>query len=99
MRWHDAHIHALAFSPNSFQLLFDIDYIFQWVQPSTGEQSYRFWLSPCTLMFNAVHQTRIYLEPLEDVSILDLARSDPREINSELGIGYLYRIECAEGEE
>ena len=49
-------------------------------------------------MFNAVHQTRISLEPLEDVSILDLARSDPREINSELGIGYLYRIECAEGE-
>jgi len=75
MGWHDSHIHAIAFRPESFQLLLDIDYIFRWVGPAPKETHYKFWLSPCTLMFKNVYQLWISLEPLEDVSIQDITRS------------------------
>ena len=98
MGWHDAHIHALAFRPERFQLLLDIDYIFKWVQPVPGEKSYKFWVAPCTLIFKNVRQIRFSIDPIQDISILDITRSDPQEINSVLGFDFLYLLACAEGE-
>src|SRR5437867_9471573 len=97
MGWHDSHINAIAFPPESFQLLLDIDYIFRCVGPAPKETHYKFWLSPCTLMFKNVYQLRISLEPLEDVSIQDITRSAPVQIK-ELGTAYRYALECNEGE-
>lgn len=59
MGWHDNKIHAIAFGQEEQELLFDIDYIFKWVDPKEGEQFYRFWLAPCTLVFSQVHQVRL----------------------------------------
>jgi hypothetical protein len=97
MGWHDSHIHAIAFRLESFLLLLDIDYIFRWVEPAPKETHYKFWLSPCTLMFKNVYQLRISLEPLEDVSIQDITRSAPEQIK-ELGTANRYAVECNEGE-
>ena len=33
MGWHDSQIHATAFFPEDFELVLDIDYIFDWVHP------------------------------------------------------------------
>ena|SRR5690349_11593426 len=52
MEWHDNPIHGITFDDN-FQLLLDIDYIFEWVL--TGN-TYSFWISPCTLIFENVHE-------------------------------------------
>jgi hypothetical protein len=37
MVWHDARIHAIAFLPDSFEFVLDIDYILRWVQPAEGQ--------------------------------------------------------------
>lgn len=60
MGWHDCPIKALAFSDNDYQLLLDIDYIFKWVLPK-NKRFYNFWISPCTLVFENVHDINIEL--------------------------------------
>jgi len=47
MAWHDCRIHAISFG-RDFKLLFDIDFIFKW--ELTGKK-YKFWIAPCTLIF------------------------------------------------
>lgn len=60
--WHDARVYALACQPEPYELALDIDYLFQWVQPTADEIYFSFWVAPCTLIF-------------EDVAALDLALS------------------------
>lgn len=56
MGWHDCHIYGLVFQnddSDSFatDLIFDIDYIFQWVHPTPPQRNFSFWVAPCTLKF------------------------------------------------
>ena len=55
MGWHDCRIYGLTFLPvmetGSTSLIFDIDYIFKWVNPSKPGQPISFWVAPCTLIF------------------------------------------------
>lgn len=55
MGWHDSRIYALAFAPEKSEIIFDIDYIFQWVSPQEGEVSFSFWVSPATLVFENIY--------------------------------------------
>lgn len=55
MGWHDSRIYAIAFSSEKFELIFDIDYIFKWVDPKPNEVYFSFWISPCTLVFENVY--------------------------------------------
>ncbi|HEY3379821.1 MAG TPA: hypothetical protein VGL77_20295 [Armatimonadota bacterium] len=59
MDWHDNPIHAIAFGPGKYELSFDIDYVFKWEEPLHGEQNYRFWISPATLVFEDVYDLKI----------------------------------------
>jgi hypothetical protein len=55
MGWHDCNIYGLTFFPlddiGTTNLIFDIDYIFKWVDPIPPKQTFSFWISPCTLVF------------------------------------------------
>jgi hypothetical protein len=55
MGWHDCSIYGLVFLPvketHITNLVFDIDYIFKWVNPINPGQPISFWVSPCTLVF------------------------------------------------
>jgi hypothetical protein len=55
MGWHDCSIYGLTFLPidekGTTHLVFDIDYIFKWVEPPKPGQPISFWVSPCTLVF------------------------------------------------
>ena len=62
MGWHDVHIHAVAFRPDTYELLLDIDYMFAWVNPEKEEKHYTFWMSPCTLVFSNVHTFKAEIE-------------------------------------
>ncbi len=76
MVWHDCRIHAISFG-DDFKLLFDIDYIFKWIQ--TGE-TYKFWIAPCTLAFENVHDISVDLEVSNsEIYIDDIMRSNPRQ--------------------
>jgi hypothetical protein len=54
MGWHDVRIHSMAFRLDAFELYFDIDYPFAWVDPEPPSNSYTFWVSPCTWVFSNV---------------------------------------------
>lgn len=59
MGWHDAAIHALAFAPDTFEMLFDLDYILQWIHPIPPERYFSFWIAPATLVFENAADVRI----------------------------------------
>src|SRR5687768_1107533 len=80
MGWHDVHIHAIAFRPETFELWFDIDYIFAWVDPQKAKTHYSFWVAPATLVFSNVHTLKFDLESHDgDLSLQDIERSEPRD--------------------
>jgi len=56
MNWHDCPIKSIAF--NEYQLLLDIDYIFKWVLMKNNKH-YKFWISPCTLVFDNVYNLEL----------------------------------------
>lgn len=83
MSWHDNHVYAISFREN-YELLMDIDYILQWIDPTEKACYYNFWVSPCTLVFENVHDLKINLEISEPFSLeIDcIYRSNPqRPIN------------------
>jgi hypothetical protein len=102
MGWHDARIHAIAFLPEGFELVLDIDYILRWVQPAENETRYKLWVAPATLVFENVHDLRIDLEPFAGVEIQDIHREDPQEPKNAEHIGrdteWRWVIEAQEGE-
>ena len=79
MGWRDSHIHAISFPNDDLEFGLDIDYLFQWVLDDTSN-SYKFWVSPCTLIFFNVLYLRIDIDyqNMNWLDILDINRSNPR---------------------
>ena len=76
MGWHDVHVHAVAFRPETFELWLDIDYIFSWVDPQGSETHYSFWVAPATLVFENVYNLKFDIEsPDGDMSLQGIERS------------------------
>lgn len=76
MGWHDCRLHGFALDGENHRLLFDIDYIFSWVNPAAGETHYSFWVSPSTLVFENVYDIKMNLEGTS-VDILAITRENP----------------------
>lgn len=102
MGWHDATIHAVAFPLEDFEIAFDIDYIFKWIDPTAGQTHFRFWVSPATLVFRSIHGLHIDLDPGQELTMQDIDRADPLTPGSARHIGqdteWQWRIRCNEGE-
>jgi hypothetical protein len=77
MGWHDSKVYAIAFDPDDFTLLLDIDYIYKWVNLEEGEDSFKFWISPVTLLFENVWDLILEAGSL-DLSILDIFKENPQ---------------------
>jgi hypothetical protein len=79
MGWHDANVYAIAFDPDSFEFLLDMDYIFKWVQPSEEGGNFSFWVSPVTLAFKNVHSLNVNLvSDIPEFAIADIDRGTSR---------------------
>lgn len=56
MGWHDSRIYGLSISKfeQNVQndLIFDLDYIFQWIHPAHDQKYFSFQVAPCTLVFH-----------------------------------------------
>jgi hypothetical protein len=84
MGWHDAPVYAMAFfsdsKTGSNDLVFDLDYIFRWVDPVPPNAHFSFWIAPCTLAFKNVHELTVDMNTLPpqivDFEIMDIARLD-----------------------
>jgi hypothetical protein len=82
MCWHDSTIYGVSF--HSWELAFDIDYIFKW-EDQGQDAGYRFWVSPATLVFQDVNGWKGTAEiwtgfPLTPV-IMEIKRSTKRNNN------------------
>jgi len=66
MGWHDANIYGMIIEkgedPWQGNLMFDIDYIFEWVHPIPPQQLFAFWVAPCTLIFRDVYELRMDID-------------------------------------
>ena len=85
MGWHDSKIYALAFSPETFELLLDIDYIFEWVQPEPGKKFFKFWIDPATLVFQNVYDVDFDIQAMgPELEILSIVREQSRAPETQL---------------
>jgi hypothetical protein len=102
MGWHDSYIHAISFGIN-YELILDIDYIFKLIQPTEANGYFKFWVSPCTLVFENVNDLKLNIEISEpfELQISDITRSNPqRPINADYikrEIEYYWTIETQQG--
>jgi hypothetical protein len=76
MSFHDVKVHALAtriIEPSTFNynLLFDIDYIVAWLCEGPGS-TFRFAVSPATLVFEHVSNLKFEGEPRTPEELLDI---------------------------
>ena len=66
MGWHDANIYGMIIErgkePWQGNLIFDIDYIFEWIHPVPPQKYFSFWVAPCTLIFKEVYELRIDID-------------------------------------
>ena len=74
MGWHDNPIWAMSFEDN---VKFDLDYIFKWVKPSNSVGSYKFWISPATLVFKDPAKFKVEMETdfVNGLEIADIKRT------------------------
>jgi len=75
MSWHDNTIYALAFGVNEHEIMFDIDYILEWINPDKDEVRYKFIVVPATLVFRNVYDLSIAFSLL-DVTIDEIYRKN-----------------------
>lgn len=88
MNWHDNMVHALAITPKEYdyELLFDIDYLFEWIKPEPPNNYYSYVVAPATLSFIGVWDIKTDIETrqsvLEPITILEIQRFNERKINN-----------------
>jgi hypothetical protein len=103
MGWHDSHVYAIAFSPEKFEIIFDIDYIFEWIHPKPDEKYFSFWVSPATLIFENSYDIELHIESYNGGLEIDSIKREHvgMPINAQF-IGkdkeWIWTIECQEGE-
>jgi len=103
MGWHDSQVHALAFSPETSELLLDIDYIFEWIHPEPSETYFKFWTAPATLIFENVYDVDFIIGSYSGGLEIDgIKREDGRQPRNAPYIRHdlerLWTIDCQEGE-
>ncbi|MDQ6785521.1 MAG: hypothetical protein M3033_01695 [Acidobacteriota bacterium] len=78
MNWHDTRVYAVAFAADAYEIIFDIDYIFEWIHPTKGETYFRFWIAPATLVFENVYDIEMNLSET-DFELDFVERKEPRK--------------------
>lgn len=100
MGWHDCVIHGIAF--DGYKILFDIDYIFAWVEPKPPAPNYTFWVAPCTLVFDNTYDFKASNEMGGCPIILDVLRSDKSKPRNAEFIGkdteWTWTLDCVAGD-
>ena len=82
MGWHDAPVYGMALFSDSTtlttELVFDLDYIFEWINPVPPDNCFSFWIAPSTLVFKNITDLAIQTDPKPpntfDFEMLDIYR-------------------------
>lgn len=92
--FHDCRIFAMT--PEGDDLVMDIDYMFEWIEPEEGETGFTHPISPCTLHFKNVEDMGMFFEgTYPDVSFI--MQDCYEEENAFSPEQHTYKIECLGG--
>lgn len=75
LSFHDCKIYAVGFNEANYKLLFDIDYIYNWI---TDTDKYKFQLFPATLIFENVWGIEFDISMNNNLIIDSIIRTSPR---------------------
>lgn len=77
MGWHDSRIWAMSFDDH---VKFDLDYILKWVEPQNSYGTFRFWISPVTLVFRNPSKFKMEMDIdfVNGLEILDIERKSEK---------------------
>jgi len=99
MGWHDAKVWGLLANPQKWEYLIDLDYIFKWVHPKEGEEYFKFWISPVTMVFENAYDINIDIDSQQgEIEVNNLHMENPRKTRNGKLTEYTFRFECQEGE-
>lgn len=99
MGWHDASIWSMVSNAEQFEYLFDIDYIFKWVNPKENETYFKFWVAPVTMVFENAFDVKIDIESQQGlIEVAELHMENPELTPNGKFTSHSYRFECQEGE-
>ena len=101
MGWHDIKIHAISFNADEYELLFDIDYIIEWIEPKQNGTNYQFLIAPATLVFNNVYDFNVNVDNLDftiDYIIKENPRLPPNSAYLKGQVEYDWTIETINGQ-
>ena len=102
MGWHDATIYGFVIEKNhgtfTADLVFDIDYIFDWIHPVEPEIYFSFWIAPCTIVFKEAFDLKIDIEigfaefefEVADLHLVNKSKDSEREV-------YEWNLELQQG--
>lgn len=103
MGWHDCLVHALAFSPETFELSLDIDYILDWPHSALGSTGSGFWTAPATMVFENMYDAEFDIGSYSGgLEISGIKREDARSPRNARYIRHdtewLWTVDCQEGD-
>ena len=99
MGWHDATIWSMYADPDAFEFIFDIDYIFKWVDPEPKDTHFKFWVCPVTMVFANVSNVVMNIESQQGaIEVSDLSRKHLGLTPNGKFEEYLFTFECQEGQ-
>ena len=81
MGWHDCRLYGFFFDYKNFDLVLNIDYIFEWVKDQNNPNKFiGFQVAPCSLIFEACTDLKISIDlnNTSDIIINRLKRENPR---------------------
>jgi hypothetical protein len=76
MNWHDCKVYGIGFDSDNFRLIFDIDYILEWIKPENNKY-FKFWVSPSSLIFKNVYDLSIDISITDGFEICKILRENP----------------------
>ena len=99
MGWHDNRIYSMAFFREQHQFRLDIDYIFEWVKSAEGTGFEAFWISPSTLCFENISETKINIDmaSYSDLEISEIRREHLGKTPNGVYEWWCYKIETNVG--
>lgn len=99
MGWHDATIWSMYAGPEAFEFIFDLDYIFKWVDPEPEGTYFTFWVCPVTMVFANVSDVVMNIESQQGaIEVANLLRKHVGLSPDGKFDQYAFHFQCQEGQ-
>lgn len=97
LSWHDVTIKNVSFINKKFELLFEIDFILDWLHPKSEIEYFKFNVAKASLLFENVYDLQIEINTDANVRINEVSRSK-RSTNKNTGVEeWVWLLDCIEG--